>query len=151
MLSTENASKKIVRSLTDFVNVAKCLMYENQQPSVTQELGRLFPSIRGRGRRRESSELLRVGAFESSASATNNTSFTTRSTAKRTIEEIWGSKATSMKPLKSMSHKTTSGKTPSKFAILSLVKHSDFRFVTWFMSFLQGCSLKFSKQKVSCF
>ena len=131
--------------------MAKCLMYENQQPSVTQKLGRLFPSIRDGGRRRESSELLRVGAGESSALATNNTSFTTRSTTKRTIEEIWGSKATSKKPLKSMSHKTTSGKTPSKFAILTSVKCSDFRFVTWFMSFLHGCSLKFSKQKVSCF
>ena len=100
-MSRENASKKIVRSLTDLVNMAKCLMYENQQPSVTQKLGRLFPSIRGRGRRRESSELLRVGAGESSASATdtNNTSFAARSITKRTIEEIWGSKATSMKPL----------------------------------------------------
>ena len=39
-----------------------------------------------------------------------------------------------MKPLKSMSHKTTSGKTPSKFAILSRVKPSDFRFVTWLRS-----------------
>ena len=45
-------------------------MDENQQPSVTQELGRLFPSIRGRGRRGESNELFRVGA-ESSASATD--------------------------------------------------------------------------------
>ena len=101
--------------------MAKWLMDKNQQPSVTQELGRLFPSIRGRGRRGESSELLRVGAGESSASATdtNNTSFAIRSTTKRTIEEIWGSKATSKKPLKSMSHKTTSGKTPSKFPILS--------------------------------
>ena len=104
--------------------MAKWLMDENQQPSVTQELGRLFPSIRGRGRRGESSELLRVGAGESSASATdtNNTSFATRSTTKRTIEEIWGSKATSKKPPKSMSPKTTSGKTPSNFAILSLCK-----------------------------
>ena len=46
-------------------------MDENQQPSVTQELGRLFPSIRGRGRRGESSELLGVGAGESYASATD--------------------------------------------------------------------------------
>ena len=67
--------------------MAKWLMDENQQPSVTQELGRLFPSIRGRGRKDESSELL-SGAGESSASATdtNNASFATRSTAKRTIE-----------------------------------------------------------------
>ena len=111
--------------------MAKCLMDENQQPSVTQELGILFPNIRGRGMRGESSELLRVGAGELFASATdtNNTSFATRSTTKRTIEEIWGSKATSKKPLKSMSHKTTSGKTPCNFTILA----------------------KFSKQKVSYF
>ena len=65
--------------------MAKWLMDENQQRSVTQELERMFPSIRGRGRRGESSELLRVGAGESSASATdtNNTSFATRSTTKR--------------------------------------------------------------------
>ena len=140
MMSSENAPKKIVQSLIDLVNMTKWLMNESQQPSVTQKLGRLFPSIRGRGRRSKSSELLlRVGAGESSASATdtNNTSFARRSTTKRTIEEIWGSKATSKKPLKSMSHKTTSGKTPSKFAILSRVKPSDFRFVTWFMSFLK--------------
>ena len=126
-MNSENASKKM----------AKWLMDENQQPSVTQELGRLFPSIRGRGRRGESSELLRVGAGESSASATdtNNTSFATRSTTKRTIEEIWGSKA--KKPLKSMSHKTTLGKTHNKFGILSRVKPSDFRFVNWLMSFLK--------------
>ena len=145
-----------MQSFIDLVNMAKWLMDENQQPSVTQELGRLFPSIRGRGRRGESSELLRVGAGESSASATdtNNTSFATRSTTKRTIEEIWGSKATSMKPLKSMSHKTTSGKTPSKFPILSCVKPSDFRFLDscHFSSLIsQDCSFMFSKQKVSYF
>ena len=119
--------------------MAKCLMDENQQPSATQELGRLFPSVRGGGRRGENSELLRVGAGESSSSATdtNNTSFCSMVYLKRTIEKIWGSKATSKKPRKSMSHKTTSGKTPSKFAILSRVKPSDFRFVTWFMSFLK--------------
>ena len=81
--------------------MAKWLMDEKQQPSVTQELGRLFPSIRGRGRRDESIELLKDGAGESSASATdtNKTSFATQSTTKPTIEEIWGSKATSKKPL----------------------------------------------------
>ena len=135
--------------------MAKWLMDENQQPSVTQELGRLFPSIRGRGRRGESSELLRVGAGESSASATdtNNTSFATRSTTKRTIEEIWGSKATSKKPLKSMSHKTTSGKTPSKFAILSCVKPRDLLLGSCHFSSLifHDDSLKLSKQKVSYF
>ena len=86
--------------------MAKWLMDENQQTSVTQELRRLFPSIRGRGRRGESSDPLWVAAGESSASATdtNNTSFATRSTTKRrNIEEIWGLKATSKKPLKSMS------------------------------------------------
>ena len=93
MMSSENASNKIVQSLIDLVNMAKWLMDENQQPSVTQELGRLFPSIKGRGRRGESSELLRVGAGESSVSATdtNNTSFATRSATKRrqaNIEQI---------------------------------------------------------------
>ena len=69
-------------------------MDKNQQPSVTQGLGRLFPRMRGGGRRGESSELLRVVAGESSASATdtNNTSFATRSTTKRTIEKIWDQK-----------------------------------------------------------
>ena len=89
-MNSKKVSKKIVQSLIDFVNMAKRLMDKNQQPSVAQELGRLFPRIRGRGRRSESSELLRVGAGESLASAsdTNNTSFATRSTTKRTIEEI---------------------------------------------------------------
>ena len=111
-------------------------MDENQLPSVKQELGKgSSPCIRDRRRRDESSELLRVGAGESSVSATDtiNTSFATWSTTKRTIEEIWGSKATSKKPLKSMSYKATSGKTPSNFAILSRVKRSDFRFATCFM------------------
>ena len=113
MMNSENDSKKII----DLVNMAKWLMDENQQPSVTQELGILFPNIRGRGMRGESSELLRVGAGELSASATdtNDTSFATPSSTKRAIEEIWGSKATSKKPLKSLLHKTTSGKTPSNF------------------------------------
>ena len=90
MMNSENDSKKLVQSFIDLVNMAKWLMDENQQPSVTQELGRLFPSIRGRGRRGESSELLRVGAGELSVSATdtNNTSFVTRSTTKQMIEEI---------------------------------------------------------------
>ena len=81
-----------MQSLIDLVNMAKWLMDENWQPSVTQKLGRLFPSIRGRERRVERSEILRVSAGESSASATDtiNTSFATRSTTKRTIEEIWG-------------------------------------------------------------
>ena len=114
-------------------------MDENQQPSVTQEVGRLFPNIR-RGRRRgERSELFRAGAGESSASATdtNNTSFATGSITKRTIERIWGSNATSKKPRTTMPHKTTSGKTPYKFTILSRVKPSDFKFFTWFMSFIK--------------
>ena len=92
MMSSENAPKKLVQSPIDLVNIAKWLMDENQQPSVTR--GSLFPSIRDRWRRVESSELIRVGAGESSASATdtNNTSFATRPTRKRTIEEIWRSK-----------------------------------------------------------
>ena len=94
MMSGEHASKEIVQSLVDLLNMgAKWLMDENQQTSVTQELGRLFPSIKGRGRRGESSELLRVGAGESSVSATdtNNTSFATRSATKHrqaNIEQI---------------------------------------------------------------
>ena len=116
-------------------------MDENQQPSVTQELGRLLPSIRGRERRCENSELLKVGAGKSSASATDasNTSFTARSTTKQMIEEIWVSKATSKKPLNSMlCHiKQPQEKFPVIFAILPRVKPSDFRFVTCFMSFLK--------------
>ena len=53
-----------MQPFTDLVNMAKWLVDENQQPIVTQELGRLFPSIRGGGRGGESSELLRVGAGE---------------------------------------------------------------------------------------
>ena len=86
MMSSENASNKIVQSLKDLVNMTKWLMNESQQPSVTQKLEKLFPNIRVRGRRGESGELLlRIGAGgESSASATdtNNTSFATRSTRK---------------------------------------------------------------------
>ena len=121
------------------MNLTKGQIDENQQSSVTQELGRLLPNIRGGGRRGESSKLFRVGAGESSASATNtnNTSFATRSTIKRKIEKIWRSKATSKKPRKSMSNKTTPGKTLSKFAILSCLKPSDYGFVTWFMSFFK--------------
>ena len=65
--------------------MAKWLMDENQQPSVTQELGRLLPSIRGRERRGESSELLKVGAGESSASATD-TNMGIKSNIKETTE-----------------------------------------------------------------
>ena len=57
-----------MHSLIDLVNMAKWLMDGNQQPSVTQEFGRLFLSITGRESRGESSELLTVGAGESSAS-----------------------------------------------------------------------------------
>ena len=156
-MNSEKASKKLVQSLTDLVNMAKWLMDENEQPSVTHELERLFPSIRGRGKRGESSEIFRDGTGESSASATDtkNTSFATRSIIKQTIEKILESKATSKKPLKSISYNTTSGKTPSNFAILSRVKRSDFRVATcscYFSSLIfQICSLKFSKQKVSYF
>ena len=139
MMNSENGPKQIAQLFMDLVNMAKWLMDENQQPSVTQEVGRLFPNIRRRRRIGERSELFRAGAGESSASATetNNTSFATGSITKRTIEKIWGSKATSKKPRTTMPHKTTSGKTPSKFTILSRVKPSDFKFFTWFMSFLK--------------
>ena len=132
-------------------------MDKNQQPSITQGLGRLFPRMRGGGRRGESSELLRVVAGESSTSATdtNNTSFATRSSTKQTIEKNMGSKATSKKPQKSMSHKRTSGKTSSKFAIFSCVNPviADFLLGSCHFSNLifRDCSLKFSKQKVSYF
>ena len=134
MMNSKNGSKEILESFIDLLSMTKRLMDENQQPSVTQGLGRLFSSISG-----ENTELLRVGAGESSASATdtNNTSFATQSTTKQAIEKIWGSKATSKKPQKSMSHKATSEKSSSKFPILSFVKPSDCRFVSWFMSFLK--------------
>ena len=48
--------ERIVQSFIDLVSMAKWLIDENQQPSATQYLGRLFPSIRGWGRRGESSE-----------------------------------------------------------------------------------------------
>ena len=48
--------------------MAKGLMEENQQPSVQQELERLFSSRRGGGRVGESIVSHRVGAGESSAS-----------------------------------------------------------------------------------
>ena len=48
MMSSKNAPKKIVQSLIDLVNMAKWLVDKNQQPFVTQELGRLFPKLRGR-------------------------------------------------------------------------------------------------------
>ena len=38
--------------------MAKVLMHENQQPSVTQELGILFPSTGGGGNRGEAKSLL---------------------------------------------------------------------------------------------
>ena len=46
-------------------------MDENQQLSVTEKLGRLFPSARDGGRSGESRRLLRVVAGESSASTTD--------------------------------------------------------------------------------
>ena len=69
--------------------MVKGLKNENQQPSVTQELGRLFPRTRDGGRTGESRQLLSVDAGES-ATDTNNTSFTTQSITKRIFEEIWG-------------------------------------------------------------
>ena len=49
------------------------LMDENQQPSVQQELEKLFPSTRGAGSGGESREHQRVGEDESSASAATDT------------------------------------------------------------------------------
>ena len=93
-MNSKNASKEMVKSFIDLANMVKGLMDENQQPSVQQELEKLFPSTSGWGRGDKSRELHRVGASESSASTTTdtNTSFATPSTTKRTIGEIWGSK-----------------------------------------------------------
>ena len=70
--------------------MAKGLMDENQQPSVRQELERLFFSTRGGGRRVESRELYWFGAGELCAStATNkNTSFAALSTTKWMAAEV---------------------------------------------------------------
>ena len=46
----------------DLANKAKGLMDENQQPSVQQELKRLFPSTRAGGRGGESREPHRISA-----------------------------------------------------------------------------------------
>ena len=94
-MNSENAPKEIVKSFTDLENMAKGLTDENQEPSVQQELERLFPSTRAGGRGGESRELHRVGAGESYVSTTTdtNTSFATPFTTKRTIAEIWGSRA----------------------------------------------------------
>ena len=45
MMNSENAPKGESAVIYRFGEMAKWLMDENQQPSVTQELGRLFPSI----------------------------------------------------------------------------------------------------------
>ena len=84
-MNSEHISKEIVQSFIGLTNMAKGLMDENQQLSVQEQLRQLFCSARGGERRGKSRELLRVGAGESSASATgtNNTSFT-RSTTKWT-------------------------------------------------------------------
>ena len=76
----------------DLANMAKGLMYENQQTSVQKELERLFPSARSGRREGEGRKLPTVGAGESSASTTTDTniSFATSSTTKRTIAEIFG-------------------------------------------------------------
>ena len=64
MTNSEKAQNEIVQSFIDLVNMAKRLMDENQQLSVSQELGRPFPCTRGsQGRRSESTEILRVGVW----------------------------------------------------------------------------------------
>ena len=99
-MNSENATEDIVQSFIDLANVAKGLINETQQPSVEQELGRLFSSTKA-----VSLGLALVNRLLSEADA-SNASFATPTT-KRTIEEIWGSKTTK-KPRKS--NKTTSGK-----------------------------------------
>ena len=54
--------------------MTKGVMNENQQPSVQQELERLFPSKRGGGMGGKSRGPHRDGTGESSASTTNDTS-----------------------------------------------------------------------------
>ena len=99
-MNSENATEDIVQSFIDLANVAKGLINETQQPSVEQELGRLFSSTKA-----VSLGLALVNRLLSEADA-SNASFATPTT-KRTIEETWGSKTTK-KPRKS--NKTTSGK-----------------------------------------
>ena len=84
----------MVKSFKDLENIAKWLINKFQQPSVQQELEKLFPSTRRGGRGDESRELHRVGKDESSSSKTTdaNTIFAKLSTTKRTIAEIWGPK-----------------------------------------------------------
>ena len=96
-MNSENAPNKIVQSFIDLVSMAKGLIDENQQPSPTQKLGRLLSSTRGRGREVKAESFLGLtGESTVSATDTNNTNFATGSTTKQMIEEIWGSKATSM-------------------------------------------------------
>ena len=79
-----------MKSFIDLANMGKGLMDGNQQPSVQQELERLFLSTKGRGKGGESRELYRVGASESSTSTTadTNTSFATPSMTEQTMTEI---------------------------------------------------------------
>ena len=44
-INGENAPKEKVQSFIDLVNMAKWLIDENQQPCVTQELGRLYSPV----------------------------------------------------------------------------------------------------------
>ena len=45
-MNIENAANKIVPSFVDLVNMAKELMDRNQQPSVTEELGKTVPQYK---------------------------------------------------------------------------------------------------------
>ena len=94
-MNIENAPKEIMKSSRELETIANGLNDESHQPSAQQELERLFPGTRGRGRVGESRELHRVGAGELSAFTTTdtNTSFATSSTAKRMIAKIWGAKS----------------------------------------------------------
>ena len=84
-MNSENAPKEILKSFTE--NMEKGLMNENQQPSVQQELKR------GEEKGGESRELHRVGAGESSASATTDIILVLQHRLlQRNIAEVWGSK-----------------------------------------------------------
>ena len=139
MMNSENASKKIVQSLIDLVNLAKWLIDENQKPSVTQELGRLFPSIIGWGRSGESSKLLRVVLVNHLLQQLIQITLVLQHGLPQNGRlKKFGDQEQHQRNHWSLCRiKQPQEKAPSNFAILSRVKPSDFRFATYFMSFLK--------------
>ena len=121
MMNSENPPKEIVQSFIDLVNMVKWLMVENQQPSnsLTQELGRLFPSIRGGGSKVKAVRFLGLVLVHHLLQQLIQIILVSQHGLTQDGRLKKSSKARSKKPRKSMSRKTTSGKTPRKFAILS--------------------------------